>query len=290
MTWSITYDQTFATTPTGVEKLAGWRWYMETFLPSKGWVVSKGETGGIGSVGSSEEWYGVQENFSSFAGDGISYTEGFIVELEGSSSDIVVWNWDGTPGGGTSSQLYSNSNYTHYIPTSTVVEQRWIVLESDENPEYWAVFVSGYLLAFNVEKNTFVPGVFRDGTVLTNVIANQGTPYITKTTSSLNLTMGGMIPGGVTAFTAGQAHYFSTQFGLGQGSYFYGYMNQPDIALRLTGSTSSTAYLRSSNYECRTFEVDGEYWLDFRPGDNGSLAIKTGTNNYNNLVVYSGMP
>jgi len=290
MTWSIVHDKTFDTSTTGL-KLKGWEWYMETYLPTKGYVVSNDETGGVGGIGNYEKWYGVQKTYSSFAGDGIGYTHGYIVELEGSTSDIGVWDWDGTPGGGAGANMYNNSSYTQYIPTSSVVSSRWIVMESGENPEYWLVFVDGNLLAFNVDKDKFLPGVDRNATVQTNVIASQGAPYMSKTGGNTPSIMGGAIPGTSTsAFLSSQVTYFSTQFGLAYVSQFYGFMNQPDIALRLTGSTAPSTGLTSSNYECRTFEIDGEYWLDFDPGSDGSLLIKTGANNYNNLSVYAGMP
>lgn len=290
MTWSIVHDVTYDTTVTA-DKLDGWVYYMETYLPSKGYTVSVGETAGVGSVNSNEEWYGVSRTYTSFAGDGQSYTHYYVVELEGQYADITVWNWDGTPGGGSSSVQYGNSSYTSFIPSNTN-SSRWIILESDQDTEHWCVFVDGSLLAFNVNKDLFFPGVDRDVTTLTNVVADPstGSPYFTVQGGSSTYSMGGCIPGGNTTVLTGGAYYFGTQMGWGGGARFFGFMDKNDIALRLTGSGVPYATLRSSSYQCKTFEIDGEYWLDMAPSLSASMMINTGTNNYNNLQTYTGMP
>lgn len=290
MAWSIAHDLTF---DLNADRSSAWSWYFNTYLPTKGFVVSPNESGGR-TQGGSELWTGFEKTYANGPGNnGIPYTHRWIVKLEYTQGDYLAYSWDGVPGSpGNNVVLANQNNYTVYMPTSNA-STRWIVMETDLDSEGFMVFVDGNLLAKHNGTQVYWPNVNTDR--LFNTVSYAAHSICSPYFGTLNLSAGSIQQGGhITGYSGGYLNgsyqVISDQFSGPLSTATVGIFDQDDIAIKLNGSTVHYGYLSCKNYACSTFTIDGDYWLDLGPAESLSFLFKTGTNNYNNLFSYAGMP
>lgn len=290
MTWSIVHDLTF---DLNADRSSAWSWYFNTYLPTKGFVVSPNESGGRTQNGN-ELWTGFEKTYANGpANNGLPYTHRWIVELEYTQGDYLAYSWDGVPGSpGTNVTIANQGSYNIYLPNSAATT-RWIIMETDQDPEGFLVFVDGNLLAKHNGTQVYWPNVNTDRIFnsVSYAAYSSGTPYLGDPNNSASLSyQGGHIAGYNSGYLNGDYQLISTQFSGPLATSTVGMFDQDDIAMRMGGSNVHYGNVRCRDYGCSTFTIDGDYWLDLVPGANASFLFKTGANNYNNLFSYTGMP
>lgn len=269
MTWSLVNSLAVnASSLNKTELEAPFIYFYETFLPSKGWAVTKDESGGASQITSSEQWYGLSKSFT-FA-DGYTVTRHMLHEIEYASSDIVVYGWDGTPGAGQGSTLFSDSTWTNGLRSGLT---NWHFLASDEDLDAWCVFANKGLVYWSHPST----GLFSK--VADSFRFNQLGPLVCQESSGAGWVAAiGNSPmySGFGPALYGQGYLMTPAFSYmsSANSDLVGMNTVPDTYQRITNTTVSYRIL-SSQFPSSVL-IDGEYYLDLYPAEAQSLMLNTG--------------
>ena len=270
MTWSLVNTITTEATSTIEAQLsAPFTYFYETFLPSRGWAVTKDESGGS-SQNSEEGWWALSKAFT--FPDGATVTCNRIHEIEYNQLDMNVWDWTGVPGEGLGSQLFVDSSWTHGLRTGL---NYFHFLASDENPDSWCVIANKRLLYWSHPSS----GIYMTGaTDLQRLYAlgfmacyEQTAGYVSFNASSNFMYHGQAGSFYLPAFIMTPSFSF---FGSTSGNFTVGQNTSPDVYSRFTNTTG--AYGPMACEFPSSVLIDGEYYLDLYPSSTGSLMLKTG--------------
>ncbi len=274
MTWSIV--QSFTTQAASYNKTdlePPHVYFFETFLPTRGWSVTPGETGGGGFSSTVEGMWGLSKAFT-FA-DGTTLTRNLIIELEYGSSDVVVYGWTGVPGEGRGSSLASDQGWDGGLKIGL---NNFHILASDENPDSWCMFGGKKLIYWSHPSTGMYQTSVTDaerfralGMIACMEGASSGMGY---PVSAVNY--GTMYHGHANSFSA-SAYLMTPAFSFfynSQGADAFGQNASPDTYSRFTNTIAAYSAIGSINPS--SVLIDGDYYLDLLPSNVGSIMLKTG--------------
>ena len=278
MTWSLVNTITNeATTLNRASLTSVFTYFYETFLPTRGWTVTPREFGG-NSISTEEDAWGISKDFT-FA-DGVTVTRNLIHEVEYTVADMNVWDWDGTPGAGRGTQLFSDTTWTHGLRSGL---NNYHFLASDENLDSWCVIANKRLIFWSHPSD----GMYTQGAtdkarffalgLLACFEAQQG--IVTFSSSSAYMYHGQGNSFYLPAYLMTPAFSF---FGNTVAGFVVGQNTCSDVYSRFTNST--TAYSSMAGEFPSSVLIDGDYYLDLWPANTGSLMLKTGATNLGVLV------
>jgi hypothetical protein len=269
MTWSITHEQEYTTTNAGnATDKEPWEYYFETFLPSKGWTVSAGETGGLDASNypfsyNLAAFWGVSKTVTDALGN--SHTRSFIVSVSFNYRYIIYWEWDGTAGGGIDVAARYDQANNYVVGGGT---QTWRFLESDEDTDSWMVLTGNNVTAFNFPPSqTFLASpLVDDFPSLTSYGTNWGWQNVP---SQMYGRIGGQAFGGTV-------YLLTPNFSWGHSvnTSTVALNSNSDLLMKFDGTTSSNVAMSASSPA--SFAINGTYYMDLNPSASVSFVLRTG--------------
>lgn len=262
MTWSIAHQGTFSES-TNTEH-SYWDYHFMTFLPTKGWTVTKGAPASAtaGEFTSPGSVYQVEKAFT--MPDGSTQTVRIIHYFRWSSSLYSAYTWDGVDFTNNHTFRLYFSSMSGFWQTASTAEGYWLV--SDESEDAWMLLLGGRMMS------TSFPV---DGWVVDFDLAYHHSHANSNNGYAVNLNSQALYAGMVNSFSS-NAYVMTNSWlmGIGAGTAStYSINTLTDTFLRINGSQSGGAVIQAQSPS--SVLLNGNYYIDLYPGSVIGLMLDT---------------
>ncbi|MAH29415.1 MAG: hypothetical protein CL959_01870 [Euryarchaeota archaeon] len=263
MTWSIAHQANFDLSGANGYSAAH-DYHFLTFLPSRGWTVTKGQPTNGSLPTTNNAIYQCSKTFT--LPDATTTTKHWVYHLRFDFGIVETYSWDNVDFGTSAVTLRSESNVMSVLGgQGNNTEFTW--LASDEHQDAWIMLSAD---------NTYVGGasIPVDGwlhngydNLYPGLIANSNGYFCIKDASSGYFGFIGNTV--VNSYLMTNTFFYATANTAG--NYSYNTLN--DFYLRMNGTQISTTAMSATGPA--SVLIDGRYYLDLRPNSNTSLMLDT---------------